>query len=204
MSSVSGGLFCSGSALNYSTSAISALGLTAVSLNSQDAAGNVVDFVIADYDNLTSLSFPKLAEIGSNFVLTRNPMMRELNGFEALARITGNLDITGSFDTLSLPNLQLVSGSVNIQTTSSNFTCPISNQGMVQGNFVCRGNVANPQPLSNGTTVPLNQTTTQVGPTSTSISSTSTSTASSTSQTTESRSAAISTKSCKLWKIRLI
>lgn len=63
--------------------------------------------------------------------------------------MNGNIDITGDLQTVVMPALTNVTGSVNIQSTVSTFQCPFPD-GVVQGgnSFVCEGGVANPVPLA--------------------------------------------------------
>lgn len=82
--------------------------------------------------------------------LANNPQLTDIDGFQSLQMVDGNVDLTGDFNQLSLPSLTKVGGGVNIQTSSKNFTCPIPNDrtnGVIQGKgFVCSGNITNPTP----------------------------------------------------------
>ena len=158
---VTGGLFCSGASLTYLTDTIVALGLGTIASDKSDNSLKDVGLVISDYLHLTTLNFPNLTTIGSNFVLARNPLLQTINGFEDIQRINGNIDMTGNFDNVSLPNLKSVEGNFNVESSSPTFVCPDINKTAIHGTiFICTGDVANPQPLSvdNSTTnatVPL-------------------------------------------------
>ena len=149
LQTVTGGLFCSGSKINGSMAIIEGLGLTAVATDENEFSTIGTGLVISDYPNLTTLTFPSLKIIGSNFILTRNGRIVDLSGFENLTTVKGNVDLTGNFQTVAMPALMNVSGSVNIQSTSDTFQCPF-NPDVVSGNntFVCVGAVSNPQPLA--------------------------------------------------------
>jgi hypothetical protein len=100
--------------------------------------------------SLNSASFPQLTNIGGNLDFANNPQLTAINGFQSLQTVGGNIDLTGDFNQVSLPSLTNVGGGINIQTSSKNFTCPISSDrtnGVIQGKgFVCAGNITNPTP----------------------------------------------------------
>jgi len=161
LQTVTGGLFCTGLGVNGFMAVIEGLGLKAVATDENETATVGTGLVISDYANLTALNFPSLEMIGSNFILTRNDQLVTLSGFDNLTTVKGNVDLTGNFQRVAMPALQDVSGSVNIQSTSDTFQCPVKSN-VVSGNssFVCAGGVSNPRPLAvdNSTTNPLNLT----------------------------------------------
>jgi hypothetical protein len=119
-----------------------------VATDPSESANALAGFVISDYPNLTALVFPALEIIGSNLVLTRNQQLGNVTGFQNLSTVNGNIDITGNLQSVVMPSLKNVTGSINIQSTMSNFQCPITD-GVVHGSsFVCEGGVANPVPLA--------------------------------------------------------
>ena len=191
---VTGGLFCSGASLTYLTDTIVAISLSRIGSDQSDNSINGVGLVISDYSHLTTLNFPNLTFIGSDFVLARNPVLQNIDGFGAVKTVNGNLDMTGDFDTLSLPNLTFVEGNFNVESSSKTFQCPAIDRTVVHGaNFVCVGNVANPQPLvidnsTTNSTLPLSSVSSALGSASASASA-------STSQGGSSRSLATSSKS---------
>ena len=160
LTTVTGGLLCSGMAVNYSPNAIEALGLNRIASDQSDSSNQNTGLVISDYQNLTTLKFPSLTYIGSNFVIARNPNTSAIEGFQSLITVAGNLDITGTFDSFALPNIAFVGGNFNVQSSSKIFQCPDINRTVVHGTkFVCAGNVTNPQPLvadnsTTNTTIP--------------------------------------------------
>jgi hypothetical protein len=161
-----------------------------VGLDKADTSTTGVGVVISDYDALTTVSFPNLTTVGSNLVLIGNPLVTNVNGFNSLVAVSGNVDITGNFHTLEFPNLAVVNGSFNVQSSAENFTCPDFSNVSVKGSFACAGNVANPQPLigDNSTTNPtsLANMTTPNATGTPGVTSTSSSTASSNSSPTSS------------------
>ena len=153
---LTGSCVCTGGEGTYPVDAISAQGLISVATDQADQAAKQVGLVVAYYDTLKSLSFPNLTTVGSHLVLAGNPQVANVSGFDSLNAVSGNVDITGNFASLSLPSLASVNGSFNVQSTSPNFTCPDFSHVAIKGSFVCTGNVSNPQPLTvdNSTTSP--------------------------------------------------
>lgn len=146
---LTGSCLCNGGADTDSVDAISAQGLTSVATDPSDQGAKSVGLVVTNYNNLKTVNFPNVTTIGSNLVMSGNPSVNDVSGFNSLNAVSGNVDITGNFDSLALPSLAFVNGSFNVQTTSTNFTCPDFSMVAIKGSFVCKGNVANPQPLEN-------------------------------------------------------
>jgi hypothetical protein len=147
LQAVTGGLFCSGASLNYTPDTIEATGLISVASNRSDPSIGGIGLVISDYQNLTTLNFPSLTSVGSNFVLARNELLDIIEGFSNLGRVGGNLDITGNFSSLEFPSLTSVGGNLNVESSNSSFECPSISRSIVNGTFVCKGDVTSPQPL---------------------------------------------------------
>jgi hypothetical protein len=153
---ITGGLVCNGSGLEYDTNTIHAPALTTIASDKNDTSAiTKLGLVITDYAFLTNLSFPSLSSIGSQFVLARNSLLNEIDGFTALAQVSGDLNITGSFYRLDLPSLVSVTGNVDIESSADNFTCPIPQLqipvSLRGGSFVCAGSmkqVNNSQPTA--------------------------------------------------------
>jgi hypothetical protein len=145
---ITGGLYCSGAAANYSTDTIKGDSVSSIAGDSKDTSIGQIGMVISDYVALATFSFPSLQSVGSNLVLARNPVLTTIDGLQSLGFVNGNLDITGSFDTLLLPALAKVNGKINIQTNSSSFVCPSFSNVTVQGSITCLSKIVNPQPLS--------------------------------------------------------
>lgn len=115
--------------------------------------GESLSFV--NCSSLTNISFPKLTQVGGTFLIANNSQLKTIGGFGSVNTVGGSIDWTGAFDNASLPSIQDVRGGVNVQSSSSIFTCPfpdIQNNGVVKGKgFVCTGKVTNPSSGVNGT-----------------------------------------------------
>lgn len=148
---ITGGLVCNGSGSNPSTNMITAPGLTSISSNDSSPISKL-GFLITGYPNVTTLSFPILNTVRSAFTVTGNSRLMQIDGFQSLTQVGGDLTIKGDFYILDLPSLTSVNGNIDVETSADNFTCPISQlQSSVAahgGNFVCSGNIkqANPTP----------------------------------------------------------
>lgn len=127
--------------------------LSSISAPNLTMVGESLSFV--NCSSLTNISFPKLTEIGGTFLIANNSQLQTIGGFGAVQTVGGSIDWTGTFDNASLPSIQDVRGGVNVQSSSSVFTCPfpdIQNNGVVKGKgFVCTGKVSNPSSGVNGT-----------------------------------------------------
>ena len=199
LTTVTGGLFCSGDGDNYTTSTIAASGLRSIFSNESSPVFLSIGLVISDYQNLSTLSFPALTAVESNLVLARNPLLRKIDGLQSLATVNGNLDITGNFDVLDLPSLRFVNGFLNVKSSSSAFQCSQLNESsvIVTGAFSCEGNVFDPQPLAadNSTT----NATAAAPSTSTSVTPTTPTSSSSSPPTSSSSSSRTSEASRDIW-----
>jgi len=146
LSTISGGLYCGGGGSDNTTDSIFALALQSVASDRTDQSIGHVGFVIVDYPTLSSLDFPDLATVGSDFIIARNPKLTTI-AFAALKSVTGNVDITGDYQTLELPSLSFVNGSVNLQTSSASFNCPTFGNVSILGAYACSVGVNDPEPL---------------------------------------------------------
>lgn len=153
---ITGGLICNGSGSNPSANTITAIGLTVIASNDSSAISKL-GFLVTDYTNITGLSFPNLNTVSSSFLVAGNPRLADIDGFQSLGQVGGNLTIKGDFYTVDLPSLTSVNGNVDVETSADNFTCPISPQvqssvAAHSGSFVCAGNMKQANPtLSLGT-----------------------------------------------------
>ena len=120
--------------------------LTSTASDPEDQTIGQVGFVIVDYPTLSSLEFPQLATVGSNFIIARNPKLRIIE-FPNLTAVLGNVDITGDIQGLDFPALSYVGGNVNIQTSSANLVCPQFINATIVGSYACYVGLNNPQPL---------------------------------------------------------
>ena len=159
LGAITGGLYCSGGGNDDTTDSINAQALGAVASDPTEASTGHVGFVIVDYPTLSTLSFPDLRTVGSEFIIARNPRLATI-GFGNLRSVTGNVDITGDFEVLQLPALAVVNGDVNLQTSSASFVCPLFANVSITGVYVCSVGVSDPQPLvadnSSTNPVPIN------------------------------------------------
>ena len=147
LNAITGGLFCGGGGDDTTTSSINAQDIADIASDPTEPTVNNVGFVIVDYPALSSLAFPNLAVVGSNFIIAQNPKLTTIQ-FPSLRSIRGNLDVTGNFQILDLPSLSLVNGSVNIQTSSGSFSCPLFASVAILGTYECSVGTNNPQPLT--------------------------------------------------------
>jgi hypothetical protein len=148
---ISGSLIFDGQS-TASTVSITASGLSSVGSTQSTGAQGLSDIVtnsgliIGNFPSLTNFSFPNLANIQSNFLVENNPQVSGIN-MPGLSNVGGNLDLTGNFNSLQLPDLAAVNGGVNVETTSTNFQCPSNIHGSTKGSaFNCEGNVTHPVP----------------------------------------------------------
>lgn len=110
--------------------------------------GTSSNLSISNCSSLTTASFPQLKSIGGGFIIFNNSDLLNINGFPLLQNISGDVDLLGDFNNLSLPSLTYVGGGIDIQSSSSSFKCPfpsIRSNGVVHGQgFICAGNIENP------------------------------------------------------------
>ncbi|CAO3618153.1 unnamed protein product [Cunninghamella blakesleeana] len=109
---------------------------------------------IGDNEKLNTLSFPSLSQLGGALSVYGNSELISVNSFPKLEEVVGTIDIVGSFDEFDLPALADVRGGLNVQTTSSQFSCDGVNKlkkGVIKGNaFACKASVAKPKSTVNG------------------------------------------------------
>jgi hypothetical protein len=107
--------------------------------------------VISDNIMLLGFDFPSLTTINSDLMLANNTALLNVTAFQKLSSLGWDLDLTGCFDTVSLPAIKSIGRRVNIQSSSDVFQCPfpeIENNGVTTGRgFICSGGVKNPQYL---------------------------------------------------------
>lgn len=145
---ITGGLYCSGGAADNTTDFILGSALDSVATDSTDPTTGQVGFVIVDYPSLSSLEFPQLEFVGSDFIIAKDPKLAIIE-FPKLAFVQGNVDITGNIQSVDLPALLYVGGNVNIQTSYINFVCPpFTNTTILGGLYNCSIGSNNPEPLS--------------------------------------------------------
>jgi hypothetical protein len=89
---------------------------------------------------LTTISFPNLTILGSQFGLSNCSSLEVINGFPRLSRIGGTLNLLGNFSSISFPSLEYVGGNVMIVSSDPAFNCPLQgleSSGGIQGQVVC-------------------------------------------------------------------
>ncbi|KAI9027261.1 hypothetical protein CLU79DRAFT_741084 [Phycomyces nitens] len=104
---------------------------------------------ITDNSQLSTLSMPELTHLGGALSLGNNNHLTSVDAFPKLEEVDGTLDITGTFDEVMLPGLMDVRGGLNVQTSSSHFSCDgISKlkSEVIKGNaYVCKSAVSKPK-----------------------------------------------------------
>lgn len=123
------------SSLNINNNSIS--GLTVPKLST---AGGVN---IISNSQLTNLSFPELTKINGGFVISNNTALKSIVGFPKLEEVSGAITFVGNFSKAEIPNLDLVSGAVDIESDSTDFNCSfwngLNSDGDIHGdNYVCK------------------------------------------------------------------
>ena len=97
---------------------------------------------------LQNLSVPVLQQLGGALSLANNTQLSEVD-VPKLQQVDGTVDVTGNFKKIDLSSLTDVRGGLNIQTSSSNFSCDDINQlqgGVTKGHeFTCKSNVTHPK-----------------------------------------------------------
>ncbi|CAG8627997.1 9231_t:CDS:2, partial [Ambispora gerdemannii] len=107
---------------------------------------------ITSNGNLKSTAFSDLTHIGGTLFVLNNPQLANVDGFPNLAKVDAAVDITGSFDKMSMPALRDVRGGMNVQSSSNAFKCDTINGfkgNVVKGdddNFTCVTGVMDPKP----------------------------------------------------------
>jgi hypothetical protein len=139
---ITGGVLADGTGMTY----LSGAGVQNVGLGSGSSSpSNGNSLSILSNQLATTVTFPALTAIGGSLVIGNNSGMTNINGFGELASVGGNVDLSGDFQSVSLPALTSVGGGVNIQSSNPNFQCPISDDrtnGVIKGKgFVCAGNI---------------------------------------------------------------
>ncbi|KAF8475004.1 hypothetical protein BDZ91DRAFT_824268 [Kalaharituber pfeilii] len=98
---------------------------------------------------LTELDFPELKEIGGGFKIHNNTELSNIDGFPKLETVRGAIDFVGNFNNATLPKLEDVQGSFNLQTTEV-FNCDEFEQyrddKVIKGDkFTCLSEEENPE-----------------------------------------------------------
>jgi hypothetical protein len=126
---------------------ISAPGVQSLGMGSSPGANSLQ---VANNANVGNVAFPLLTNTVGTVQFAANPNISAINGLGQLASVGGNVDLTGDFQSVSLPDLTHVGGGINIQSSNAAFQCPANlvadrTNGVISGNgFVCAGNIKSP------------------------------------------------------------
>lgn len=98
---------------------------------------------------VTELDFPKLEEIGGGFKIHNNSKLEVVDGFPKLKQVRGAIDFVGNMKNVTLPSLEDVQGSFNLQTTEeldcSEFEAYNDDRVIKGDDFTCKAEESNPQ-----------------------------------------------------------
>lgn len=106
-------------------------------------------------DALSQIKMPVLKNCVGGFVIAANPKLLTIDGLPALQNIRANLDFTGAFDEVDLPQLKNVQGDFNIQTSkNTSKICPqFDNEHgkdlPIRGKYTCQSST-NPTSIGGG------------------------------------------------------
>ncbi|KAF2648497.1 GPI-anchored cell wall organization protein Ecm33 [Lophiostoma macrostomum CBS 122681] len=104
---------------------------------------------IVDNNSLQNISFPALTKIGGALEVANNTDLNDIE-FNKLDTVSGALDFHGNITKVSLPALDDVKGSFNIQSTGDiQSTCDnsfkkLKDSSKIQGPYTCKGKVDQP------------------------------------------------------------
>lgn len=97
----------------------------------------------------TDLDFPQLTVIGGGFKIHNNTKLEVVDGFPKLRQVRGAIDFVGDMKNVTLPSLEDVQGSFNLQTTQeldcSEFETYNDDKVIKGDDFVCLAEESNPQ-----------------------------------------------------------
>ncbi|EMR10161.1 hypothetical protein PNEG_01435 [Pneumocystis murina B123] len=98
------------------------------------------------YNNtvLTSLEFPNLISIGGTFLISDNPNLHVISGFDKVRYIGGSIHWTGFLKSISLSSITDIKGTVKI-LSSTHISCPAftKSRAIIQGaNPVCKSSIS--------------------------------------------------------------
>ncbi|CAI7654231.1 unnamed protein product [Penicillium glandicola] len=73
---------------------------------------------LSNLNSLTTITMGALSQVSSSIIITGNSKLKTL-GFQELEEVDGQLELIGSFDSVSLPSLDQVKGQTTIMGSSS-------------------------------------------------------------------------------------
>ncbi|PYH95140.1 hypothetical protein BO71DRAFT_429298 [Aspergillus ellipticus CBS 707.79] len=104
------------------------------------------DLVFDDNSKISNISMPVLKTVNGGFQLARNDKLKEIS-FPDLQEVTGAIDFSGDFDSVSLSALEEVKGGFNMQSTG-NFSCSafktLRENNVIRGTYTCKANTTDP------------------------------------------------------------
>ncbi|GAB0133475.1 hypothetical protein EsDP_00001882 [Epichloe bromicola] len=110
------------------------------------------------YDNkkLSNISFTALKKIGGDMTIQKNGALTKINKFPELKQI-GSVLLGGSFDTVEIPKLDDISGSVTVTSTTDisefcGFFDGLKTKGLIRGKESCTSNNTKANEGGNGGT----------------------------------------------------
>ena len=127
---------------SHAVQSIQGGGLTEIKIPPSRNDGVLDGFLaIEDQTSLSNISFPKL-NIAGGFSVLNVTGLKAIDGFPALSKVYGDVDLRGPFTKVALPNLTYVGGDFEVLSSDNSFRCPFpefQNNGVVQaGNsFIC-------------------------------------------------------------------
>lgn len=107
------------------------------------STGNTI--AVIDSSELSNLSFPSLERIGGGLQLANNSKLLDIDGFDALVTVDGDINYYGAFNSVSFGAIQDVKGAANIYTSSGNgHICDLFNNAkknqVIKGKVSCDAN----------------------------------------------------------------
>ncbi|KAI5967194.1 PST1 [Candida margitis] len=120
------------------------------------------------HDELTSVDFKSLREIGGELSLFNNSQLHDLqNTFPNLEVVEGAVAISGDIRNLSMSNLEKVRGDFQLNSTSEDFDCSEFDQlhedGDIEGNNYICSTAANEDELQSATSTRSGSSSTSTG-----------------------------------------
>lgn len=98
------------------------------------------DLTFNDNSKLTNISMPVLEKVNGGFVVSRNDKLADID-LPKLSTVTGAIDFSGTFDTLTMGSLEEVDGGFNVQSTNGTFDCKtfkkLQDNNTIRGTYKC-------------------------------------------------------------------
>lgn len=105
---------------------------------------------------LTEISMEQLKSVIGGFVIASNPELDTISGLPKLETISGNLDFTGNFEDVELPQLSSVRGAFNMESQADiSAVCKQYQNShgkgeMIRGDYNCKAEVQDPKEIRAG------------------------------------------------------